>query len=151
KLELIVDGFDNSMKDAIKEKLETLKRQLHAVDGRIAQSAAVPITDESAIQELVDRSVARIESLDKEISEASLATLPRLLQAMIRSLVVDLETREVTIEIDLPPFADGNVCLVNSPACKTGNEAHHASSCVLARFRLKWNRASRCYDSPQAA
>lgn len=146
KLEFVMDSFDADMKDLAERKIAELRAQLRTTNDRIARCRpAVALTD-STVAERVDAVVAAIQNLAESLGTAPPATLAGLLQTIIGRLVVDLETREVELEIALPADADPAMWLDEGSACRPSNEPQLCPRAVVARFTSQWIKTARSYD-----
>ena len=149
KLKLIVDRFDSEMKDLLDDEIGALKAQLRSVNERISRCEAAKPTDDKAVSEIVDQTVTAIHDLANTLGNAPPATLRQLLQILVSRLVVDLETRDVELEISLPSTVDAGkmrMCLVGDLACKSYNETHPIRAYRAVMYRLVWDRKARRYD-----
>jgi len=148
QLELIVDQFDAEMQDAVAGKIDQLGLRLKSVNQQIRRAQATPRADATAVEAVVEQSVAAVRNLAATLGTAPPASLRRYLDALIGKLVVDLETREVVIEIRLPASigdGKGTMCLVRESTCKSTNEAHQYCSVPLVSYKLPWNKQLRQY------
>jgi len=149
KLEFVVDSFDADMKDLAERKVGELRAQLRTINDRVAHCRpAVALTD-SQVAERVDAVAAAIENLAESLGTAPPPTLPGLLQAIIGRLAVDLETREVELEVALPADADPAMWLDGEFACRPANEPHPYPRVIVAAFKAKWDCSARRYSSPE--
>ncbi|MEE9297087.1 MAG: recombinase family protein [Phycisphaerae bacterium] len=151
KLKLIIDRFDPEMKDLLDDEIGALQARLRSVNERISRCESVKPTDDKAISEIVDQTVAAIHDLANMLVDAPPATLRQLLQALISRLVVDLETRDVELEISLPSTVDAGklrMCLVEGFACKSYNETHQRVAAAIAVFQLQWDCRQRILGEP---
>ncbi len=149
KLKLILERFDPEMQDLIDDEIGALKAQLRSVNERISRCESVKPTDDKAISEIVDQTVAAIHDLATILTDAPPATLRQLLNVLISRLVVDLETRDVELEISLPSTINGEklrMCLVEGLACKSYNETHQSCPATIAAFCLEWDKKSRRFQ-----
>jgi len=150
KLKMIIDEFDESMKHAVQDKLTELKARLKSVDSRISKCQNPVPTDERAIQDCIEKSMALVRTMAESLTTAPPATLARYLADLIKRLEVDLVSREVILEIQLPAsFDQGQVqmCLVANSVRKSGNEAHRNELAHLGVFRLVWIPKDRGYET----
>jgi hypothetical protein len=97
----------------------------------------------------VDAVVAAAQDLAKSLETEPHATLAGLLQVFVGRLVVDLETREIELEVALPPYADAAMWLDGTSACKPANEPHRCPRAVIAAFRAEWDQPARRYGRPE--
>jgi len=147
KLELIVDDFDPQARALIQPKLAALQGQLRSIEARIARAAAGPDAGTDT-EERIEAVLEAIQHLADLLESAPPATLALLLQSLISKLIVDLETRDVELEIALPAHLDSGpirMCLVDSSACKSGNQTHPDHRLLMAVCRFDWDRNDRCY------
>lgn len=150
KLEIVLDEFDPLMKNLVQRKIAELRAQLKSVEARLARCESAAPLGEQDIQARVDVVVAAVRQLADSLGTAPPATLNRFLQVFISKLVVDLETRDVEVEIALPAHLDAGsieMCLVEGFVCKTSNEAHQDAPAALAVFRLTWESRKRRFEA----
>ncbi len=151
KLKLILDRFDPEMRDLIDDEITVLKTQLRSVNERISRCESVEPTDDKAISETVDQTVTAIHDLATTLTDAAPTTLRSLLNLLVSRLVVDLETRDVELEISLPSTVNAGklrMCLVGGLACKSYNETHQPDTMAIAVYRLTWDRRRRVFRKP---
>jgi hypothetical protein len=143
RLEWVIDNFDPELKEVADRKIAELQGQLRSVKQRIAVcEQAVPMS-EDAIAESVEEVQDFIEGLAEKLADAPPATLREYLRLLIGKLVVDLETREVVLQVRLPDFLEPQelrVCLDEGFACKTYNQAHPDFGPVVTVYRLIWDQ-----------
>lgn len=150
KLELVIDTFDPAMKELTERKLAELRGRLRIVESQLVECAEPDAGDEADVAAIVDDTVAAVERLAETIAEAPPATLNRLLKILVSRLVVDLETRDVELEIALPTTLDAReltMCLVEGSACKPCNETHPPARLSLAEFRLCWDSSHQVFST----
>lgn len=142
KIEFIIDELDELGREAAKKKLDKLQAQLRALDEQIRQaekSAPSSLDDPDAVAADLAAKLARLgETLD----DLPVPALRRLLETLIESAVVDLQTREVELSLRLPSWAVENLdamCLDSSFACKPVIEAHPECDLALVRTALVWS------------
>lgn len=145
RVEFFMDHFDNEMKDLAERKIAELRAQLQTVNDRIARCRPATSLTDAAVAERVDAVVAAIQNLAESLGTAPPPALAGLLQIIIGRLVVDLETREVELEIALPPYADAAMWLDGSLACRPSNQPHRGTTPVIAVYRLVRDPRSRRY------
>lgn len=148
QLTLVMDHFDPAMKELVAEKLGELQAQLRTVNDRIARCELVAPADETAIEQMIDETVAAVSDVGQMMGNAPPALIHRYLRLFVGSLVVDLETKDVDLEIRLPLGAEAEgipMCLVDKFAYKISNETHCFSTPPIAVFRLMWDKKARQY------
>ena len=94
-------------KDLVERKIAELRAQLKSVEARLARCESAAPLSEQDVQARVDETTATLRNLGESLGDAPPATLNRFLQVFISKLVVDLETRDVEVEIALPAHQDG--------------------------------------------
>jgi hypothetical protein len=134
---------------------ESAAPAIRQLDGQIAEITERIAQAEYACKLLPKDIDAHVEAVVSDLKQlgASLDTptpqLRRLLGALISRATVDLETREVDLELSLPSWASEDslpLCLDDCSACKTTHEAQHANRLILAQKRLIWDGKSRSYS-----
>lgn len=149
KLALAIDTLDAVGQDAARETLNRLQSEIRSLDDQIRQAerAAPPPLD-------VDKEVARVTSiltnLGARLHELPPVALRRLLAVFVSKAEVDLETRNVKIELRLPEFAWGameGMGLDPMLPCKTGIEAHDEAGAIILRPKLLWFPGLRCFGA----
>ena len=131
------DEFDPSMKDLVQRKIAELRAQLKSVEARLARCESAAPLSEQDVQARVDETTATLRSLGESLGDAPPATLNRFLQVFISKLVVDLETRDVEVEIAVPAHLDAGCIemrLVEGLVCKASNEAHQDGLPAIAAY-----------------
>ncbi len=141
---MLSEGGRESAEPAIRR----LDAQIAEVSRRIEAAqetrAVLPDDIDAHVDAIIDDMHHLVESLDG----LPVPQLRNLLATIVASLVVDLETREVELELTLPNGASQGIlplCLDGSSACKTTHEAQHADRLVLAQMRLVWDGKTRRY------
>lgn len=147
KLEFVVDSFDADMKELTERKLAELRAQLRTVNDRMARCRPAMALTDAAVGERVDAVVAAIQKLAATFGTAPPPALAGLLRTFIGRLVVDLETRDIELEIALPADLDAAMWLDGALACRPANEPH-PHRVVVATFKAEWNRSARGYHRP---
>jgi len=148
KLEFIIDQLDDIGRDAAKGKAGQIQRQLRALEQRIERAGSPRASEEGDIKSAVDRVARRFEHLADGIDELPKTALKRLVHAFVSRAVVDLETKDVEIELRLPSWALSDaesLCLDLTFPCKWGNEAHPDFDHPLLKMRLMWWNKTREY------
>lgn len=148
KLEMVIDHFDSDMQDLGQQKIGVLRNQLRSVEQRLAHCSSAPPQGKQEIEQRINQTVDAIHRLAEHLSTAPPATLRQYLKLFIRNLVVDLETREVLMEIGLPETVDTEqfrMCLVESSAYKSFNETHRDCGTSVALYRLVWDKRLYIY------
>ena len=147
KITFALETLDDAGKDAARELIERLQARIRTIDAEIQQrtnTCAAPLD--------ADETVARVtrifSDMGEHLDELPRPTLRRVVAAFIPRAVVDLETRNVEIEIRLPEWAlglDEALCLDTTFPWKCGNEAHADSDYMILSSRLVWLQESRSY------
>ena len=153
RIEFAVDQLDEIGQEALKNKLDQMKARISAIDSRLAE---YPAAKSKASEISEDAIIERLCNLRKQISDLPPASIRPLLEAFIARAEVDLATKNVTVELKLPPslLRDNGLCLVEPFASKTGNQAHTRHSIPLVKTTMVWLRPLRIYrpmDSAAAA
>ncbi len=124
-LEFFMDHFDMEMKDLAERKIAELRAQLRTVNDRIARCRPATALTDVVMAERVDAVVAAIKDLAESLGTAPPPTLAAHLKVVIGRLVVDLETRDIELEIALPSFADATMWLEGKSACGVAGDSAH--------------------------
>ena len=120
------------------------------MDERIARCKSTKPVDESGIDEIVNQTMAAIRNLAATLDGAPPATLRPLLSLLIARLAVDLETRDVELEICPPSGLNAEhirMCLVEGFVCKSFNQTHRVNACPWGVFSLIWNKVMLGYKA----
>ncbi|MFA9478971.1 recombinase family protein [Phycisphaerales bacterium AB-hyl4] len=130
RVQLIFQTFDDADLADAKPVLKGLNAQARALEHRIAElTRALEIVDvDSTPEELADRVIERLSGLDAQLVNLPAATLRNVLKAFVERVEVDMETKNATVTLRLPPWAlhsgDLAMCLAPSSASSTGHETH---------------------------
>ncbi len=113
-----------------------IEARLETIDADLRRSAA-PAPTLSA-EKIAERVCERLTQLDAQLDSLPPMLLRQLLGTVIRRMVVDLDTRDVEIELALPPSVelpsdDGS--LDCSPAYRSAIET---TPCILLPRRFLW-------------
>lgn len=149
KLEFVVESFDTDMQELAERKIAELRAQLRTINDRIARCRPATKLTDAVVAERVDAVVAAAQDLAKSLETEPHATLAGLLRVFVGRLVVDLETREIELEVALPPYADAAMWLDGPSACRLSNEPHPYPRTFVAAFTAKWDRSARRYSDPK--
>jgi hypothetical protein len=134
--------------DFVTTKTKALTAQLADVQRQLAQTpvAEPPMLVEEVMESVKRRCAEFASAMDK--AEASL--IRQVLHVLVRRMEVDLETREVELELGLPswslastPLRADEFCLDNPIARIVNNEAEQKWSIPLARFTCTHERISK--------
>lgn len=150
KLKMIIDQFDDSMRELVEDKLTALKHDLRYVTQRIGKCRKPAPIDEDAIKDAVEQSLESAHEHANALLTDSPATSAHYLSNLIGRLEVDLESREVYLEIRMPSDVDEEqvrMWLVADSVCKSGNEALQSNSPHLAAIRLHWDKGKKQYGA----
>jgi len=141
KLEFALDALDEIGRDAAKAKIKRWQTELRTIDERIrrAQPASKPRGND--VETTVNAIIERIGELGRSMDGMSNVALRRLIETVVHRAVVDLETRNVELELKLPSWlmdASKPMCLDATFGCKYDIETHHEYDIQLMRMRLCW-------------
>lgn len=149
KLKAIVARLNPDMIQLIEDEIAAMEAQLHSVNERLARCEATILMDDQSVRRLIDESVAAIRDLGRTLAHSPPATLRQYLQLLVKKMVVDLETRDVEMEVGLPESLDAlqlRVCLLEGPACRTSKQTHPDTRTVIGTYRLRWDQRSGMYS-----
>jgi hypothetical protein len=148
KLNFIIEELDDVGREVARKKVETLQAQIRSLDERIRQASVPTVPDTSDAATVVKSVLDRLSKISESLHDLPKPALRRLIASFVGRAVVDLETKEVELELRLPEWAlQGNdaMCLDDKFACKYDNEAHRFSGAIVLKPRLLWLKKELVY------
>jgi hypothetical protein len=146
QVDFIIDQLGTLGPELTKKKLTDCRAQLFELDQLIKNTDAPRHRPVSDPEKLVSSLLAQLDDLNGSFDKLPMPSLRRLLGLLISRLTVDLETREIEMELALPSAvvmdsAPNNLtmCLDDSMACLTGIEAH-GEMVPLSRFSCSYGQ-----------
>jgi DNA invertase Pin-like site-specific DNA recombinase len=117
--------------------------RLAAVVQRIemAEAASRP-AEQVDVDVVVSHISRRFQQMADGLDAMPPVAVRELLASLVASLTVDLETREVSMELTLPTAASGDLCLVGTNSWTYGNEAQWSRGLRIASVTCKGERAA---------
>lgn len=154
RVQLIVQTLDEASLADAEPELDRLGQQRRALDQQIAQHEQAQQYEDEDPEALADHVVARLSSLEKHLDDLPPALRRELIEAFVARIEVDLETKNATVNLRIPPWAlgkgDSAVCLANSSLSSTGHETHHGCGLVihLAHADCRYTHKPGCTTVP---
>jgi hypothetical protein len=147
KIAFAIETLDEAGMDAAAETVTRLQKRARALEAEIQKQSsghAVPInTDET-----VHRVTRILGELSEHLNDLPPAELHRVVSLFVSRAVVDLESRQVDLEICLPAWAlslQEPLCLDAGLPWKPCIETHDPDDAVLLAPPLIWMKNSRAY------
>jgi len=147
KLEFAIDELDEIGRDAVKARVKRWQAQLRSLDSRVDRYQPVGNLNKKDVDFATDAVIQRIVQFGETMDELPVPATRRLLEAVVHRAVVDLETRNVELELRLPSWLmEGSkpMCLDTTFACQTDIEAHRENEVRLMKMQIRW--LSSCRD-----
>ncbi len=151
RVEMIIASFDEAdLKDAQAE-LARLRAERQQLDESIAQAEANDGLMDADPEAIALAIKSRLASLSANMADMPIAALRDVLRTLVSKAEVDLETREVRLQLSLP--LDPNAMrLVGSSASSTSYQTHHVLRLDLAILdcapvKIAKQRCYRCRRS----
>lgn len=105
KLDFVIDQLDAIGKEAAKARIAQLQQSLADLDGRIRAAGAPTVAQPKTVEAESDAIMRDFRKLRKTFSTLPRQGLRDVLIALIAKLEIDLETRELIIELRPPKWA----------------------------------------------
>jgi hypothetical protein len=135
RLCVALDELDEVGREAARDKLREIQARIRSLDAEI-EAAEKAVTSRVDPKELSARAARRLATLADRLHEMPPATVRAVLETFVSSAVVDLETRQVSIELALPPWAELDAALLCLDANSSYKGDNQAQRIVLARLEL---------------
>jgi hypothetical protein len=155
RTKLIVATLDEETLVDAKDELERLKTERRALDEQLAAAEAATAMRSLDPQAVADEVVAKLRLMAADATDMPKFALRQFLASVVGRVVVDMETKDVEVEIMLPMgmvygknFSSGSVRLVGNSASSTCFETHRVLMLKLAYADCRYVLASgmACYE-----
>jgi len=150
RLQFVIDELEDVGRDALKSKTDRLQAQIRALDERIKKASVRSGKWKGDVAELVERITDRLAEFATNLGSLPAPATRRLVASFVSRAVVDLETRDVELELCLPEWALGGEnarCLDGTFSRKSDIEAHHATGLRFLAPSLIWDGKQRAYGA----
>jgi hypothetical protein len=141
QIEVAIDILGEAGREAAESKLRQLRTKLEQINGRIQKALEASPTIKGDAAAIADQIVLSLSKLGQRLDGMPSNLLRQLLAALISKLVVDLDTKNVEIELALPDWAtltklnaDGDVCLESTFARRCSYQANQENAAKIAVY-----------------
>lgn len=154
KLSFVIDELDEASRDAVKEKITQLQRQLHALDDKILAATQGNPADQMDADKIITAIMKQLDDLAKSIQQLPPAALRNVIQLFVAKLEGDLKTKSISMELNLPKWAISDDKAIRTACASTTDlhasqeHRHTATDAVLAQIDCQRQKQGRsyCYD-----
>jgi hypothetical protein len=155
RTEMIFSNFDEESLADAKAEIERLKAERRRFDEQIAASETAIKAMAVDPAKMADDVVSRVRALSKNFFGADMPTfaLRELLGGLVERVEGDMETKEVTVTLSLPPWAFGEdgglkaVRLVGTSESSASYQTHRVLTLVLAEGECRYVLGrTACYE-----
>jgi hypothetical protein len=149
--DLYIENVGFIGKEKTKEKIDILRRKINDINNRISAAEDAESRANIDVEEIVKQVKVHCESVLASLDQMSPKDKRCLLQGVVRRMVVDLETRDVSLDLQLPSWMlksdDSNglveVCAVATIPQDCRNGANHNWSIPIASYHCVQQRVKR--------
>jgi len=157
QIEFVIDELGAIGKDAARSKIHQLEAQLATINERIAKASLSNAGAKVDVVMVVDQIMKRIADMGRKLDNLPSHGIRSLLSILIARLDVDMETRQIELELAMPNWAafdekafEKRMGLDPTLLQTSTVEAQSLSATILAVFDC--NQPSKdCYDCPRRA
>lgn len=155
RTELIVSSLDEDTLADVQGEIQQLRVERSALDKQIAVATATQKHQGTDPDETVERVMNRLTGMKEQLRTLPAFLVRQLLTQILVSAVVDMETKDVEIQLALPswavwdaPAASGAVCLEPSSESPASFETHPHLGIDLGSAKCQYLQISQrvCYQ-----
>jgi hypothetical protein len=148
QIEFAMEELSDLGREAVKRKVKKLEAELETIDKEIHRAQPVVELNGEDVEAMADAVIERIAELARSMDQMPHVDHRRLLEAVVHRAVVDLETRNVELELHLPVWlldSSKPMCLDATFGCKYDIETHHENAIPAMKIMLSWSPRARMY------
>ena len=141
QIEVAIDLLGEAGREAAESKLRQLRSKLEEVNDRIRKALDASPTVKGDADAIADEIIVSLSQLAQRMDAMPPNALRQLLSALISKLVVDLDTKNVEIELALPDWAtltklnaEGGVCLEDKSSRRCSYQANRENDAKIAVY-----------------